>query len=274
MTTPHPRSTSQVLYDQKATAERDRLATQRRAAQQRPQDALDQFAKPSVQPRQDVVPVAGQAVALPDIRTEHQKYLDEIAPSAIVGRPIKFDGKEGKFLYADTNEDISPDSDFTALCDETLVGWIRFHRDGETPPDRIQGILYDGFTMPLRESLGDLDESRWELGLDGKPADPWQHQMNVVLQAPATLELATFRTTNKTGRRAVGNLLRHFDRMRKKDDDHYPVVRLKPGGYPSKDPRVGWVHTPTFVIVGKQPKASAAIPDTSPAADLNDQIPF
>jgi hypothetical protein len=72
----------------------------------------------------------------------------------------------------------------------------------------------------------------------------------------------------------VGNLLKHYDRMRRKDDDHYPVVRLKPGGYNSRDPRVGWVHTPTFVIVGKAPKMSAAIPDTSPAADMNDAIPF
>jgi hypothetical protein len=271
---PHPRTTTQALAQQKADAERDRSAAQRRAAQSRQAEALDQFAKPSGPPEQAIVAAAKQPVALPDVRTEHQKYLDEVAPSAIVGRPIKFDGKDGKFLYADTDESISPDADFVAMCDETLVGWIRFHRDGETPPDRIQGILYDGFIMPPRDKLGDLDPSSWELGLDGEPADPWQHQMNVVLQNPATLELATFRTTNKTGRRAVGNLLKHYDRLRRKDDNHYPVVRLKRGGYNSRDPRVGWVHTPTFVIVGTAPKASAAIPDTSVAADMNDQIPF
>jgi hypothetical protein len=271
----HPRTTQQALAEQKATAERDRAAAQRRTAQQKQAEALDRFAKPSEQPQQAIVPAAKRAVALPDVRTEHQKYLDEVAPSTIVGRPIKFDGKNGKFLYADTNEEISPDSDFTALCDETLIGWIRFHRDGETPPDRIQGLFYDDFVMPDRDTLGDMDESRWELDLDGKPDDPWKHQMNLVLQAPATLELATFRTVNKTGRQAVGNLLKHFDRMRKKDDNHYPVVRLKPGGYWSKkDPRVGWVHTPIFVVVGKALKASAAIPDTSPAADMNDKIPF
>jgi hypothetical protein len=268
-----PRTPEQVLAQQKVDAERDRLAAQQRTAQQK-QSALDQFARASAPPQQAVVPAAKQTVALPDVRTEHQKYLDEVAPSAIVGRPIKFDGKDGRFLYADTDESISPDDDFIAMCEETLIGWIRFHRDGETPPDRIQGILYDGFVMPPRDALGDMDKSCWELGLDGEPADPWLHQMNVVLQAPATLELATFRTTNKTGRRAVGNLLKHYDRMRRKDDDHYPVVRLKPGGYTSRDPRVGWVHTPTFVIVGKTEKMSAAVPDTTVAADMNDTIPF
>jgi hypothetical protein len=223
---PHPRTPGQVLAQQKLDAERDRLAAQQRAAQQ-PQNAMDRFAKPNASPQQAIVPVARQAIALPDVRTEHQKYLDEVAPSAIVGRPIKFDGKDGRFLYADTDESISPDTDFIAMLDETLVGWIRFHHDGETPPDRIQGILYDDFRMPPRDALGDMDKSRWELGLDGEPADPWLHQMNVVLQTPATLELATFRTTNKTGRRAVGNLLKHYDRMRRKDDNQYPVVRRR-----------------------------------------------
>ena len=72
----------------------------------------------------------------------------------------------------------------------------------------------------------------------------------------------------------VGNLLRHYDRMRKKDDDHYPVVRLKVSGYNHRDERVGWVHTPVFAVVGNASKASAAIPDTSPSGDLDDAIPF
>src|SRR5262249_1397048 len=72
---------------------------------------------------------------------------------------------------------------------------------------------------------------------------------------------------------AVGNLLRHYDRMRKKDDDHYPVVRLKVSGYNHRDERVGWVHTPVFAVVSKASKASAAIPDTSPSGDLDDDIP-
>jgi hypothetical protein len=269
---PHPRSTEQALRQQRVDAERDRLAAARKAAQQK-LDEIDRLtAKSNGQPRQEIVPAPKQAVAIPDTRTEHQKYLDEVAPSTIAGRPIKFDGKIGKFLYGDTGEEISPEIDFIVLCDETQIGWIKFYHDDETPPDRIMGLLYDGFVLPPRDSLGDRDQSRWEL-YDGKPSDPWLHQMNLVLQTPGTLELATFRTTNKTGRRAVGNLLKHYDRMRRKDDDHYPVVRLKPGGYTDKDPRVGYVYTPTFTVVGKAPKASASIPDTSLASDLNDEIP-
>ena len=32
------------------------------------------------------------------------------------------------------------------------------------------------------ESLGDLDKSQWDEGLDGEPADPWQHHQYLVLQ--------------------------------------------------------------------------------------------
>lgn len=211
-------------------------------------------------------------VAVPDSRTPVQQYVDAIAPSAIAGRLVKF-SKDGQFVIAETGEAIDPDKDFVAMCDEVLIGWIRFNGP-DTPPDRHQGLLYDNFVMPARESLGDLDPAKWEMGLSGQPADPWQHQICLVLQARDTLELFTFVTTSITGRRGVGSLLRHFDRMRRADPDHYPVVRLKVGGFQHKDPRVGFVATPQFAIVGKAPKASAAIPDTSVATDLNDALPF
>jgi hypothetical protein len=135
-------------------------------------------------------------------------------------------------------------------------------------------VVYDGFVMPPRETLGDLNPTDWPLGLSGAPEDPWQHQICLVLQTPGTHELATYATTSKTGRRAIGNLLRHYDRMRRKDGEHYPVVRLKSSGFNHRDPRIGFVPTPLLAVVGTAPKASAAIPDTSPRHDLDDEIPF
>jgi len=51
------------------------------------------------------------------------------------------------------------------------------------------------------------------------------------------------------------------------------VVRLKIGGFQHRDDRVGWVKTPVLAVVGRAPKDSAAKPDTSIAADMNDEIP-
>jgi hypothetical protein len=133
--------------------------------------------------------------------------------------------------------------------------------------------LFDGFEMPARESLGDTDQSAWEVGLNGQPADPWQHQQLVILQDTTTSELYTFVTSSVTGRKAVGNLLRHYDRMRRHHPDDLPVVRLGKGGFNYKDSRVGWVDVPLFVVVGRAPRDSAAKPDTSISAALNDEIP-
>jgi hypothetical protein len=196
--------------------------------------------------------------------------LDEVAPSGVVGRMIKFT-KDGTFAAPDTDEDIGEDVDFIALCDQTLIGWIKFNHDA--PPTRVMGLLYDGFIMPERSTLGDLDTSSWELGLDNAPQDPWTHQMYLVLQRGDTAELYTFVTSSRTGRRAVGNLLRHYDRMLRTHPDELPVVRLKKGGFQHRDERVGWVATPAFAVVGRAPKDSVAKPDTSPAADMNDEIP-
>jgi hypothetical protein len=212
------------------------------------------------------------AVAVPDNRNSVQRYLDETAPASIVGRMLKF-SKEGKFVTADDEEEVSSDVDFIALCDQTLVGWMRFHEDG-SPPDRAMGLLYDGFQMPDRATLGDDDQSLWQAGLDGQPTDPWQHFNYLVLQRGDTGELFTFTTSSKTGRRAVGNLLHHYNRMQKTNADMFPVVKLKTGGYDHKDPRVGWVNTPVFAVVGRAPRDSAAKPDSSLRGDMGDQIPF
>ena len=62
--------------------------------------------------------------------------------------------------------------------------------------------------------------------------------------------------------------------MQKTHPDQYPVVRLKIGGFNHRDDRVGWVATPVLAVVGRVPKDSAAKPDSSPTADMNDQFRF
>ena len=154
--------------------------------------------------------------------------------------------KSGDFVLLDTEETIDCNEDFVARCDKTLIGYTKFHSNGE-PPERHVGLLYAGFIMPRRETLGDLDKAAWPIGLSGQPEDPWKHQMMVVLQRLATHELFTFVTVSTTGRRAVGTLLGHYDRLRTSHPDHYPVVRLKPSGFQHKDDRIGWVPTPGFL---------------------------
>jgi hypothetical protein len=198
------------------------------------------------------------------------RYLDEVAPSGIAGRGFKF--RDDGYITVDDGKKMPENAEYVCLADETLVGWIRFNGQGEAP-DKVMGLLFDGFEMPTRESLGDLDKSQWEAGLDGQPQDPWQHQQMVVFQDRNTAELFTFVTSSVTGRKAVGTLLRHYDRMRRAHPDDLPTVRLGVGGFKHRDTRVGWVSVPLFVVTGRAPRDGAAKPETL-AQDLNDKIPF
>jgi hypothetical protein len=259
----HTVSSAQQQAQQRADAER--LARQKAGVIRQSPAAPPQTTLPAVVAK-------STAVAVPDNRDYRSRYLDEIAPSTIVGRLIKF-GKDGKFVTNDDGEPISEDTEFIALCDETLVGWIKVNGEN-APPDRHQGLLYDGYEMPARESLGDTDQAQWELGLSGQPQDPWAHQMCVVLQHCDTKEMFTFSTQSVSGRRAVGNLLRHYERMQRGGTNEYPVVRLKPGGFNHRDDRIGWVPVLVFVAVGRAPRDRAQRPDTSLEADLSDSIGF
>lgn len=263
-----PPTPGQIIAEQKIQAAKEKAAGEARKAAEKPMPA--KTAGVSVPTKS-----ANTAVAMPapDTRTDVQKYLDEVAPASIVGRLIKF-SKDAKFVLADTDELVDENAEFIALCDQTLIGWIKFFNDGETPPSRIQGLLYDGFKLPPQNTLDDRDPAEWPAGPSGAPEDPWKHQMLLVLQDTGTQELFTFGTTSITGRAAVGTLLKHYDRMRRANADEVPVVRLRVGGFNSKKPGVGWVATPVFAIVGRTPRDSAAKPDTSVAADLNDRIPF
>jgi hypothetical protein len=244
------RTSEQVLHQQQKDAERDR----------RP-------ASP-----QAVVPTPPAAVPAPiaNDRAARSRYLEEIA-GGMPGRLIKFSGKSNKFCTVDDGSDIE-DVDYIALCPETLIGWIKFSGD-DSPPERVMGLLYEGFQMPKREELGDLDQTQWPAGLNNAPQDPWLHQMALPLMNATTQELLVFTTLNETGRRTVGRLLQHYERMLRLNSDELPVVRLKVGGFNHRDPRVGWVSTPQFAIVGRTKRSDVAKPAALPG-DFDQEIPF
>jgi hypothetical protein len=133
-----PQTTAQILARQKASTPPPRPATQTAVAVAQPAPKT--------------------ALVVPTNRTPLDTYLDEIAPSSFSGQLVKFN-KDGKFVVTSTDAVIDENVDFIALCDEVLVGWIKFNGEG-APPDRIQGLLFDGFVMPARAALGDLDETK------------------------------------------------------------------------------------------------------------------
>jgi hypothetical protein len=200
------------------------------------------------------------------------QYVNEHA-GGTTGTFFKLDGKDGRYKKTRDDEEVPVGTQMVCIYDQAQVGWIKFNGKGN-PPDRHMGSLFDGFRAPKREELGDTDQALWERNLSGQPDDPWKSQILLPLQDVETGELFVFGTTSATGRKAVGNLLTHCQRMSQRDPENYPIVRLDTGGFQHRDERVGFVKTPAFPVIGKAPKSGAAKIDTSVAADLNDAMPF
>ena len=243
---PNPKTTERNHahdhYQQETTAARELVAARQRRQQELP------LGRPASSPARSSRSSARSRRAAASNDEYRARYLDEIAPSGIVGRVIKYARRTAP--SPSTTEKVPEDTTFAALCDETL-GRLREVQRPRRAAGHKMGLLYQGFVMPQVESLPDRDESQWELGLDGEPADPWGHWMYLPLQNVDTLEVDTFVTSSKTGRSAVGVLLKHYERLRKDHAGEVPLVQLRSGGFQHKDPRVGWVNKPMFVIVGQ-----------------------
>jgi hypothetical protein len=255
-----PPNSAQVLAEQKQMAAKE--LAQRKAA------------LPPAKPATSVPAKAATiAVAVPDNRTTAEVYVDNVSPSFMPGPLVKFDGKEGHFVLASNDEKLDLMRRYIARLPDMWVGWIKFNGEGE-PPSRVGGLLYDGYVMPPREALGDLDESDWPLGLDDQPTDPWLHQQLIPIQDAGTWEVLCFGTTSPTGRTAVGALLRAYNRMRRADPNAVPIIQLVPSSYMHRT--FGKVNIPAFKICGKT--KYDAITDPEPelplAKDMNDKIGF
>jgi hypothetical protein len=155
------RSPAQINAEQKAMAERNR-----------------QSARGTVIPTGPAATVpattgAAPAPALPDTRTPEQAFFDEGAPSTMFdGRLCKYDNKVPRYFTIDDDAVIADGIIFAAQCDQLVWGRVRFNGPGN-PPTRYLGPKYDGYVPPPREDLGDPEDT-WEIGISGRPEDPWQ----------------------------------------------------------------------------------------------------
>jgi hypothetical protein len=180
-----------------------------------------------------------------------------------IGRIMKFN-KDGRFTTGD-GEEVAQDRNFAVIHDQIQVGYIKFGGKGEAP-ERRMGPLFNGYRPPPRSELGDLDQTQWDIGLNGQPQDPWQPQIQIPLADVMTEELYLFGTTSVTGRKACGNLIAQAQRMARNDPDNYLVVALRTGGF--NHAKFGRVKTPSFLVRGKVPKSGAA----SKSDEMNDSV--
>jgi len=188
-------------------------------------------------------------------------HLAAVASQAQEMRLLKF--VKGKWYVGD--DELSPGRKFIAHVPQLTQGMVKFF-DGKVAEQRV-GIVADGFVLPNRDELGDIDSSKWETDHAGAPRDPWCHQYYLPLEDPDTGELFTFVTGSQGGNSAIGRLTSQFVRNVR---NGLPMIRLATGSYKHKT--FGRVEVPEFSVTGW----TGAFHNVAPRPDgnLEEEIPF
>jgi hypothetical protein len=181
--------------------------------------------------------------------------------------------KDGKFILpTEGDKELPEGTQLAVIWDQARGGFQKFGAKGERPEFKL-GLIFGAAKPPERESLGDNNPDLWPISdFTGECEDPWREVTMVPLQSIEDGTVYVFSTMSITGLRAAANLLSQSARMASKDGDHYPVIKLRCGGYDHK--KFGWVKVPAFERVGSAPKSEITAAVTSLAGDLNDEIPF
>jgi hypothetical protein len=217
-----------------------------------------------------VVPMAKSSALAMNGSSPVGAYLAQHAVGTS-GTFIKF-AKDGVYRRQIDGAEIPKGTEAVLIYDQIRVGWIKFTGKGNQPIRQI-GPVFDGYVPPDRDSLGETDEANWEVGLSGRPTDPWQFQILIPLQDAKTGELLIFGTSSITGRRACDSMISTCARMQRAEPNYYPIVRLDVSGFEHRDERIGWVKTPSFICIGKALKADVSVTVTG-AEEMSDSIPF
>src|SRR5262249_29621632 len=118
---------------------------------------------------------------------------------------IKFSKDGGYCKQAEDAQNPTGTGD-AVVYDEVRGGGRKVVEKGQQR-ERKMGPVFSGFVPARREELGDLDEAQWEIGLSGKPTDPWQFQVLVPMHDTKNGEMYIFGTTSVTGRRECDKLI-------------------------------------------------------------------
>jgi hypothetical protein len=195
-------------------------------------------------------------------------YLEDAGDG--IGTMLKF--VKGKWRIGDTTIPIG--TQYVAYLPQALKGWVCF-KDGKVV-DRRLGRTADRYQMPEREELGDSDQTKWEVGPDGKPHDPWGEQRYLPLLSIDGTEIVTYVTGSSGGRIAIQDLNRRYGYQLHigKYQLHIgklPIVALAVREY--QHAQFGLMESPRFEIVGWTDPAGEA-PTPTVADEMSDEIPF
>jgi hypothetical protein len=197
-----------------------------------------------------------------------EQYGSQVSSRRIVGKLLKFN--KGDYLAGEDEEEIEFGKKLVCNMDQLLVGWVKWVDN--RPDQELMGLIVEGHQAPKRDSLGDLDESQWELDSTGKARDPWQFSNYLLMKEVGADgkdedKLFTFATSSRGGLNAIGDLCKTYGKEMRMRPDEYPIVELGGGSYNHPNKEFGRIKFPTLKIVGWEPKSQFGAVEQAEAAE-------
>ena len=200
-------------------------------------------------------------------KDEIQNIADEAQQDAGFQRMLKF--KKGEY-WCD-GEEVKLGTKYIAHA----VGWTKtwVHFEDQKVVERKNYRVARGEKAPERDQLPDNDESKWPMGISGRPADPWVYQYLLPMENVATGEVQIFVASSFGGRRAVADLCAAYSRRAGKSKDKgQPIVTLQMMLMPTK--KFGEVPRPHFEIIGWDDgdNIGSVGPSRPPIRDVSEEV--
>jgi hypothetical protein len=180
----------------------------------------------------------------------------ELSDDIRVGDALKF--KKGKWSKTIGKKEIEITATMSFAIDVRSYrrGWIKWV--DRKPVFKMIARPIDGFVSPVRDRLGDNDETRWPRNSKGEPTDPWQENFSVVLRDLGDGRLCTWVTTSWYGSKAIGALLNAYVRDHKNYPGLMPVTLLS--SETKSTMNFSDVDAPLLTVVDWQPFGEGAAP--------------
>jgi hypothetical protein len=184
------------------------------------------------------------------------------AMGAQEGNFLKFNGNSGDFTYGQKDDELPHGTQLAADMIGFSRGWICW-KDGEVE-DEINVPILQG-EPPLEHTLP--DHGPYTKHDDGSE-DGWVEQAKINFRDVETGEAYIYKATSKSGRRALGSLLKDFSKQFHLHDGETPVVEISGLSYTPKDKKLGKKYAPVFKIVGwLNAVEMGELEDSAPAKD-------
>jgi hypothetical protein len=196
--------------------------------------------------------IVAQANNLPATQSDNPfaVYADSVLQRTITGKLLKF--SKGDWTAGQDNDEVPEGTRFVANMGELYIGWQRW--EDNKPTDQVMGKAIEGYKLVPRSTLPDQDREQWEVDAAGKERDPWQKTNYLLLKGCHDGELYTFTTSSGGGLDAIAQLCKLYVPLWIQRPNEWPIIEIGGSSYLHSNKSIGRVKTPTFKIVGFEPK--------------------